>query len=714
MIVTKDFFMKKLLLAIAMFFFFIPLFSQSEEGDSCIDPVIVGPGVHYVENINGEHFGLNCSEYDADNEELEWYMYTPSADYLTTITADLDQNEGLDTRFHVYEGSCDNLSCVAGDDDSGSGYLSVTSFYAYAGVSYYIAWDDRWGTESFDFEIIEEDPPPPPPFNYTAVSYPTMGSERALVDMNNDKLDDLVSIQATNINIFYQLEDGSGFNEVNIETSYANNTPGWSLAAGDFDRNGYNDLLYGGGSGVTFMQANSDGTGYTEISGSEYVFSQRSNFVDINNDGHLDAFVCHDVQPTVYYINNGEGNLQFFQGPNEEGVPSGIGGVEYDLAPYPGVQEGGNYGSVWIDYDNDRDIDMFIAKCRGGDIQWKYNELWRNNGDGTFSNVADVTGYYQSFYPDAGHSNDSNLGDPVQTWSSAWVDFDNDGYMDVYVGASAEGDGSHKLMKNNGDGTFTDITAGSGVEDAPEGIENNSADVDNDGYIDILTNGSILLNNGDFTFSLYSSGAPDPGAIGDANNDGFLDIFNSTNLYINDGNNNNWLKIVTHGVTSNINGIGARVEITSPGIGTQIRDVISGSGFRYMSSLNTHFGIGSDASVNSITVYWPSGIVDIINNPEINTTIHVAEGETLSIEDSFIKDLIVYPNPTKNVLILSSSLDINQAVVSVFDMAGRRVLNYKNSGSNNSIDVSNLNPGEYILRIITKDQQIGSTKFIKQ
>ena len=133
-----------------------------------------------------------------------------------------------------------------------------------------------------------------------------------------------------------------------------------------------------------------------------------------------------------------------------------------------------------------------------------------------------------------------------------------------------------------------------------------------------------------------------------------------------------------------------------------------------MSSLNTHFGIGSDASVNSITVYWPSGIVDIINNPEINTTIHVAEGETLSIEDSFIKDLVVYPNPTKNVLILNSSLDINQAVVSVFDMAGRRVLNYKISGSNNSVDVSNLNPGEYILRIITQDQQIGSTKFIKQ
>ena len=74
---------------------------------------------------------------------------------------------------------------------------------------------------------------------------------------------------------------------------------------------------------------------------------------------------------------------------------------------------------------------MFIAKCRGGNIQWKNNELWRNNGDGTFSNIADVTGWYNSYYPDGGHDNSSNLGDPVQTWSSAWGDFDNDGYIDV-------------------------------------------------------------------------------------------------------------------------------------------------------------------------------------------------------------------------------------------------------------------------------------------
>jgi hypothetical protein len=165
-------------------------------------------------------------------------------------------------------------------------------------------------------------------------------------------LDDVVSITSTNIQIFYQQPDGS-LNEVNIVTTPADYSPSWSLAAADYDRNGFTDLLYGGGSGVTFMRANSNGTQYTEVSGPEYVFSQRSNFVDINNDGHMDAFVSHDVEPNVYYINDGNGNLTFVQG--------GIG-------DYP---SGGHYGSVWIDFDNDRDVDMFQARC-GGE-QWRWN-----------------------------------------------------------------------------------------------------------------------------------------------------------------------------------------------------------------------------------------------------------------------------------------------------------------------------------------------------
>ena len=692
-----------------MIFNFFNTYSQS--GENCNEAIEITAGSYTVDGINGDEFELNCTEYDASNGELLWFSYTPDQDYLVTVTTDLIENDGLDTRFHVYSGNCEDLQCVSGDDDSGDGYLSYASFFGYSGITYFIAWDDRWGDENFEFYLEESDPPPPPPFDFNQININSFGLERGLVDMNGDGLDDLVSIQSSNINLFIQSEQ-VGFEEINITTEQADFSPSWSMAAGDFDRNGYNDLLYGGGSGVTFMKANDDGTAYTEISGSEYVFSQRSNFVDINNDGHLDAFVCHDVQPTVYYINDGNGNLQFFQGPNSEGVPSGIGGVEYDLAPYPGPQEGGNYGSVWVDYDNDRDIDLFIAKCRGGDIQWKYNELWRNNGDGTFSNVADITGYYNGFYPNGGHDNSSNLGDPVQTWSAAWGDFNNDGYMDVYVGASASGDGSHKLMKNNGDGTFTDVTAGSGVESAPSGIENDSADFNNDGFIDIFSNGSILLNDGDFKFDLYNNNVPEPGAIGDSNNDGFLDIFNGNSLYQNTPNDNNWLKVITVGTTSNINGIGARIEIASPSLGIQVRDVQSGTGFRYMSSLNTYFGLGQDSSITTLTVYWPSGVVDTFNNVNVNQSLEITEGQTLSTGVPSLDNIAVFPNPANDYITVKSDYNLDDAIISLFDLSGRRVLNYKNSSDNNLIDVSKLSSGEYILRLITSETIIFTKKIL--
>ena len=703
--------MKKLIL-ICILFMFVSYDIHSQSGGSCDEAILITAGSYNVNGINGESFGANCTEYDAANGDLQWYSYVPSQDFLVTVSTDYAVNNGLDTRFHVYGGSCESLQCVGGDDDSGDGYLSHGTFYAYTGNTYFIAWDDRWGTEDFEFTLEENDPPPPPPFEFTAINVNSIGSERGLVDMNGDGLDDLVSIQSSNINLLIQSE--GGFDEINISTDQADYTPSWSMAAGDFDRNGYNDLLYGGGSGVTFMQANNDGTSYSEISGNEYVFSQRSNFVDINNDGHLDAFVCHDVQPTVYYINDGNGNLQFFQGPDQDGVPSGIGGVEYELAAYPGPQEGGNYGSVWIDFDNDRDIDLFIAKCRGGDIQWKYNELWRNNGDGTFSNIADITGWYNSFYPDGGHDNSSNLGDPVQTWSSAWGDFDNDGNMDVYVGASAGGDGGHKLMQNNGDGTFTDRTDGAGVENAPYGIENDSGDFNNDGYIDVFSNGSILLNNGDFTFTIYEGGVPGPGAIGDANNDGFLDVFNGSNLYQNNSNGNNWLKVVTIGTTSNINGIGARIEISSPSIGTQIRDVRSGTGFRYMGSLNTYFGLGEDTNITTLTIYWPSGTVDTFNNVNVNESLVVTEGQTLGTEISTLDQISVFPNPASEFVVIKSDYNLQDAIISLFDLNGKRVLNFKNSNNNNLVDISMLSAGEYVLRIISSDGSIYSTKILKR
>ena len=236
----------------------------SQQGNSCNDPIEIFAGIHFVDGINGEAINLNCTELDYDNgDNFKWYSYTPNQEYLITISTDLDENNGLDTRFHVYKGDCGGLSCVGGNDDVNSSYLSEGSFYAYSNTTYFIAWDGRWGDEYFHFTLEENDPPPPPPFEFDQIEINNSGTGRGLVDMNSDGLDDIVSIQASNINIFIQKPEG-GFEEVNFSTEQANHTPGWSMAAGDFDRNGYNDLLYGGGNGVTFMKANDDGAGFSE------------------------------------------------------------------------------------------------------------------------------------------------------------------------------------------------------------------------------------------------------------------------------------------------------------------------------------------------------------------------------------------------------------------------------------------------------------------
>lgn len=510
--------------------------------------------------------------------------------------------------------------------------------------------------------------------NFIQETMPISGYDLTVVDMNGDFLDDIVSVTSNNVTIRYQLPSG-GFNTVNIPTPTADFLPGWSIAAADFDRNGYTDLLYGSGSGVTFMKANSTGTGFTEISGPEYVFSQRSNFVDINNDGHLDAFVCHDVQPNVYYINDGYGNLIYNQG---------------GLGDY---YSGGNYGSIWVDYDNDRDIDMFIAKC-GGEVARRTNQMLTNNGDGTYTENAAVIG----------------LADPMETWSSAWGDFDNDGDMDVFVGASS---GTHKLMRNNGDGTFTDYTAASGVLAVTTlGHENVTYDLDNDGNLDIICNGVILYGNGDLTFTQIDNTQLNyaNGAFGDLNNDGYIDAYYNGRIYWNGTTSNNWIKVHTVGTVSNINGIGARVELHTDN-GIQIRDVRSGEGFKFMSSLNTHFGIGTETTINNITIYWPSGLVDVVEYPTINTAITVVEGTTLSFEDTIADDLVVYPNPVHSVLNIKSREQLSNVVYTIFDTNGKRVMNGKLN--NQSLDVSELMSGQYFLRLMSGNN-IKTQKFIKQ
>ena len=644
----------------------------------CSNALPLSAGTHVVDQIEGIQAPEPICIGDQVAAKGNWFSYTPTVDQSLSISTDLPENAGIDTRFHVYTGNCGTLVCVAGDDDSGSGWLSTAVFNVTAGTSYLIAFDDRWDDSGFVFQL-QEGPTLVDALTFTQQQLPVTGNVMCIVDMNGDHLDDIVRVSTTSITILYQ-DEPNVWTATVIPTDTVPHMPSWSIAAGDLDGNGFNDLLYGGGQGTTFMIANDNGTGYTMISGPEYVFSQRTNFVDIDNDGHLDAFVCHDVDPNVFYMNDGTGSVTFNQG--------GLGDVE----------EGGNYGSIWIDHDNDGDLDLFLSKCRGGNTPAKINELHENNGDGTYTEVAAQYG----------------LDDPMQTWSSAWGDFDNDGDLDIFIGVSSFTDGGHKLLRNDGNGVYTDITAGSGFDQIlTHGNENITHDFNNDGYLDIFgAGGTMMMNNGDMTFSpaVVPMGH---GPVGDINNDGFLDIVRFNTAYLNGPNGNNWLKVNTVGTASNMNGIGARITITSA-LGSQIREIRSGDGFAFMSSLNAHFGLDSDDLVEELVVQWPSGTIDTLSDLPANSTITIVEGSTIGsgLTELPSPDLLIYPSPAKDVLFFRSDASLRTALVTVVDLEGRMVLQERLTDDH--LSIASISTGAYLVQVITQDGKFSHHRFVKE
>lgn len=661
--------------------------------DTCLSSVTISAGLHVITAVDGIEIPTPiCAANGTGATKGEWYTYTPTQTYTVTVSSNIAANTPkVDTRFHVYSGSCGALTCVVGDDDSGANFSSVGSFTANAGTTYYIAWDNKWTSNGFTFQLTESTyvPPIPTPISYTTQSIATINStyNNCIVDMNGDNKDDIVGVSANNLRVHYQGVGGT-FTYSDYAITGASDMPSWSLAAGDYNRDGFNDLVLGGSSGLTFWQSNASGTAYSNINPSEYIFCQRTNFIDINNDGNLDAFSCHDVAPNVYYLNNGS-NFTHYQ----SGVTSGA----YSLGV---LSTGGNYASIWTDYDNDGDSDMFISKCSGPPC-----ELHRNDGNGVFTDVSNLA---QINYT------------PVQSWSSAVADFDNDGDMDILIGSNG-GSGQSRLYRNNLDTSnsveeaFTNITLGSGWD--TNSITNRdyvAYDFDNNGFIDVMSGGNkIMFNQGNNIFSAanYPAGFS-LGPIGDLNNDGFLDITNESNIHRAVPNGNNWVKIILQGIQSNRNGIGARVEIYGAW-GKQIRDVRSGEGFEFMSTLNTHFGIGTATAITEIKIIWPSGTVDVISNPSPNQTINVIEGNFALSAASFDgKEIKIYPNPTTDYLTIANVETINISLVRIIDATGKTI---KTIASNfTKVDVSSLSEGLYILSIETKEGKKFAENFIKK
>ena len=454
------------------------------------------------------------------------------------------------------------------------------------------------------------------------------GLAMAIVDMNADGKDDLVRFDgATLMNVLYQNNANQNFTRYDYGQVSTKNQ--WSVCAADFDRNGYNDVLCGGAYDNVRVISNNDGDqSYSfQTLPSSNIFIQGSNFVDIDTDGWADIFACHDDAESRAYHNNQDGTFSF--------DPDLI-----STETVPVSDNSGNYASMWTDYDNDGDLDLYISKCRGGvndpTDPRRINMLWQNDGNHQFTEV----------------SAQANLKIAAQTWLSDFGDIDNDGDLDAIIINHFE---DPHLMRNNGDGTFTDVTAGSGLvptldESNFYGIQGVFRDFNNDGFLDLLVSGDnhfIFYNNGDGTFqnaaNPFNSNGIQSFVVGDLNHDGFLDIYagyaeglnTPTNvkdrMWINNGNHNNFISIQLKGVESNINGIGARIELYG-GWGKQIREVRSGEGYGIMNSFTQHFGIGASTQIDQIIVRWPSGITDIINNPTYNQFLMIEEGTPIDFE----------------------------------------------------------------------------------
>jgi hypothetical protein len=208
--------------------------------NTCATAITIAAGTTTVGTIDGTEIPTPiCAANGAGATTGEWYKYIPTQNYTVTITSDLAINSGKDTRFHVYTGTCGSLICFAGDDDAGTigtGFLSIATFNVTQGTTYYVAWDNRWNASGFDFNLIEQ-PYIAPPISFTTSTIPSTSSICSVTDMNGDYLDDIVTVQTNQMTVLTQQSSG-GF----VSTVYAlpalTANPTWSIAAGDYDKNG--------------------------------------------------------------------------------------------------------------------------------------------------------------------------------------------------------------------------------------------------------------------------------------------------------------------------------------------------------------------------------------------------------------------------------------------------------------------------------------------
>jgi len=414
------------------------------------------------------------------------------------------------------------------------------------------------------------------------------------------------------------------------------------VTVGDFNNDGYPDLYVTNYGPNVLLRNNGDGT-FSDVTNRAKVsggneFSVGAAWLDYDNDGLLDLYVgnyldfdpaykyyyapdgfpgplAYDSQKDVLYHNNGDGNFQ--------DVTDSMGIVDIDGRAM-GVGAG--------DYDMDGFMDIYVANDH------TLNYLFHNEGGKKFTDRGTMSG--TAF---------SQAGEATVSMSVDFADYNNDGLLDMFV----SDDTYCSLYKNEGNGVYSDKSYPSGLSTVCAqfvGWSSTFVDYDNDGDVDIYkTNGALkhlyghedqlLENTGDGKFADMSLGRGEyfskeyvgrGTCVGDFDNDGDMDVLvvnlNDSCRFLrnNKGNQNNWLMLHLTGTSSNRDGVGARIRISSGGK-EQITLKKSTTGYISQNDPRLHFGLGKNELVEWIEINWPSGKLQRLENIRTNQILDVTE-----------------------------------------------------------------------------------------
>jgi len=426
---------------------------------------------------------------------------------------------------------------------------------------------------------------------------------------------------------------------------------GWQtgVSVGDYDNDGWDDLFCGYWGHNVLWHNNGDGT-FTDVTKKAGLFEERvrwgtgSSWIDYDRDGHLDLFVCNYIELDIKKVPvpGQTGYCQWKGIPvmcGPRGLPGGYNilyhnngdGTFTDVSEKSGVLKPGprySITAVSYDFDNDGWPDIYIA------VDSEPSIMFHNNHDGTFEDISVMAGV--AYNEDGQEQAGMGLG---------IADYDGDGWLDIFK--TNFQDDTCDLYRNNGDGTWTDVTFVSGIGVNTQYVNWGAGftDYDNDGWPDIFhVTGHVYpeiakynldaqfksprivyhnLGNGKFkdvsaqmgpgvTEKFSSRGS----AYGDYDNDGDVDVLilnmnDPPSLLRNDGGNtaNNWITIKLLGTKCNRTAVGARVRVVT-GNHSQIDEVHTGYSVMSQSDLRLHFGLGQATKIDLIEVKWPTLVLD--------------------------------------------------------------------------------------------------------